>query len=407
MPRKIIHITEEPEIKKLKRGGFSVRFRIPAHGGEPSSKSGWRKYPELTTKGQAKRAAAEYREELEDQINDYTIKENITFGEYGRRWHENRKGSGEINDLTYDREEIIIKSIEESSLAEITLLEITTEDIDRLKAENIRAGYSQDKQRRILSKIKQILKFALSRRRIKYDPSAPVKNIKRVKQERRSLTEEQQTKLLEDINGEEPNGKITAVRLAFGTGFRRGECLGLQWGDIHFKERYIDLQRQLNSKGQLVDPKQGSKGKVPLDKDTLDYLKRWKKIVRERFYEGKRVPNDAPVCCNESGRYLGPSNFDKWRRRWFVEHGLGTFETREAWYDARGIKRYRDKGYNGYNLHELRHTMATELLGLGTDLRSVQGIMRHSKTTTTAGYVHAIPDNITKAIEALGNKRKS
>ena len=97
MPRKRIRITTTPELRKQKRGGYSVRFRIPAHDGEPERKSPWRKYPDAKTKGLALQEAETYRQELEDEINDYSLKKDITFGQYARRWHEDRQDSGELN----------------------------------------------------------------------------------------------------------------------------------------------------------------------------------------------------------------------------------------------------------------------------------------------------------------------
>lgn len=398
-----ILITTDPELKKLKKGNYSCRYRIPKHGKEPEKKSPWKQLA-ATTKNKAKREAEIYREELEDELNNYAMRDDITFGEYARRWHEDREGTDEINELSWDREEIIIKSIETSCIANIELKDLTTEDIDALKAEGGKKGYSKDKQRRILEKAKQILKHAVSRRKIKYNPADAVKGIKRKKKKRRSVPANKLQKFLNEVEADEQIGKTVVVRIAIGTGMRRGEILGLNWGDINFKEKKLTIKRQYNSKGKIAEPKDESFGVIPLDQDTLNYLKKWKEASK-KYRNGRAAKKEDPVCCGRQGQRLSASNFDKWRRRYFVEHGLGTFEKVEEWYDKRGIKRYKFIGYEGYNLHELRHTAATDLLGLGTDLRSVQAIMRHKHISTTEGYIHEIPENLKDAINALGKKR--
>ena len=58
-----------------------------------------------------------------------------------------------------------------------------------------------------------------------------------------------------------------------------------------------------------------------------------------------------------------------------MDHGLGTFEKVEVWHDRNGIKRYRRSGYKGYNLHELRHTQATVLIGSGAGEVTPYGVV--------------------------------
>lgn len=88
-----------------------------------------------------------------------------------------------------------------------------------------------------------------------------------------------------------------------------------------------------------------------------------------------------------------------------MEHGLGTFESVETTRDAEGNVRKHYVGFKGYNLRELCHTAASELVANGADLQTVKTIMRHSRMTTTKQCLHEVPDNVTEAIDRVSKRR--
>ena len=183
MAREYVKITTEPEIRKGQRG-TSFRFRIPAHHGKPASKSPWRK-AKGKKKGEIAAEAEAYRQELEEEINDWGTRGDMPLGEYARRWHEARQEK--IAVVSWEREEIIIKQIEGSDLGKIPIQEIEPEDIEEQKAKNKKAKWSEDKQRRYIRTVKQITKEAGKKRSIKHDPGALVDDIKAKKNERRAV----------------------------------------------------------------------------------------------------------------------------------------------------------------------------------------------------------------------------
>lgn len=210
---------------------------------------------------------------------------------------------------------------------------------------------------------------------------------------------------MSDLEAEEPNGKIVVIRIAFATGMRKGEILGLQWRDIDFKERIIHLRRQLTAKGEYESPKYDSIGDIPIDQELAEYLQRWQKITKAKWYKKTKLPLKSPVCRNDNGEQLQQANFDKFRRQWFVDHGLGRYTNEYTTYDKKGYIRYHKTGYEGYTLHELRHTMATELVS-SADIKTAQTILRHTQISTTEKYVHEIPENVRTAMDELNEKRK-
>lgn len=398
MAREYVKITTEPEIRKGQRG-TSFRFRIPAHHGKPASKSPWRK-AKGKKKGEIAAEAEAYRQELEEEINDWGTRGDMPLGEYARRWHEARQEK--IAVVSWEREEIIIKQIEGSDLGKIPIQEIEPEDIEEQKAKNKKAKWSEDKQRRYIRTVKQITKEAGKKRSIKHDPGALVDDVKAEKHERRAVPSLVIGQMLLVLDETPKNGKTAATRIALGTGYRRGELLGLEWKDIDLKRGTINLQRQLTSKGEIKPPKYDSTGMMPIDPDLVEWLKDWQAISRQRW----GIAGTLPVCCNDEGKHLIPSNFDRWRRQFFADHGWGTFEKVEKTRDAKGNPRTHRTGFKGWKLHEIRHAMATELLGNGADLRTTQAIMRHKRITTTEGYIHEIPQNVRAAMKGMADTQK-
>lgn len=406
MARTYIKITTQPEIIKGKKG-TSFRYRIPAHHGQPAR---WSKARQAQgkKKGEILAEAEAYRQELEEEINDWRSNADITLGKYAREWHDERKDSDEITQRTWEREEITIKDIEESEIANIAINEIEPEDIEKAKKANTRKGWSKNKQARFVSKVKQITKEAAGKRRIKFDPGATIKAVKEDPKKRRAIPAAVIGEMLDILENEEKNGKAAAIRIALGTGYRRGEVLGLQWGDIELKPNggVIHLRRQLTAKKELTDPKYDSKGDTPIGADLAQWLTEWRQEARA-MYKGQILPANAPICCNEKGDYLNPTNFSRWFRQWMVKHRWGTYESEERTRDAAGDARYHRTGYQGYTFHEIRHSMATQLLGSGADLKSTQAIMRHTRITTTEGYIHEIPQNVKNAMQGVEKAQRT
>lgn len=61
----------------------------------------------------------------------------------------------------------------------------------------------------------------------------------------------------------------------------------------------------------------------------------------------------------------------------------------------------RRLGFKELTLHSLRHTVATNLVMNGTDLRTVQELLGHSSLTMTMRYSHPIPEHKRNAINNL------
>jgi integrase len=63
------------------------------------------------------------------------------------------------------------------------------------------------------------------------------------------------------------------------TGMRAGELLALQWGDINWQRRFIQVQRNL-VRGQLTTPKNHQRRQIDLSRQLQVALRLWRRLQR-------------------------------------------------------------------------------------------------------------------------------
>ena len=407
MSKERITIDGEGSIVEVERGRvYRIRHRLPP--AEPGGKRKWSK--QRTVHGNKAKARIEleaYRTELEDMLNNEHMA--LKVGAYAREFHQRRLDMGTLSPLSLERDEIEIARIEEH-FGNVPVQDLDVATINEAYTKMRKSGTSASALHKTHQKLSQVMKRAVKEEIILRNPCDLIDDVKRPEAaERRSLSAEQAMQLALDLKECERSGRIVAVWLALATGVRRGEALGLVWGNVDLARKRIRIQKQLDSKGVHRDPKSHkSKRNLAIDDGTIAFLAEWKIIQSDLFYQVGDVPDDAAVCSNDTdGNFISPAAFDKWRRAWFVDHDLGTFEKVEVWHDRNGVKRYRRSGYKGYNLHELRHTQATLLIGSGADIKTVQNRLGHSSASLTMNiYAHAIEQNDRGAADIIGNSLK-
>lgn len=403
MPEKKIKILGEGSIEEIERGRkYRIRLRIPPT--EPGGKRRWS--PRRTVYGNKAQARIEmelYRAELEDRINNE--RSHLTLAQYAREFHTQRTELGNLSPLTIARDELLISKIAQF-FGDTEICDVTPKLINSVYSKMRKKGVSSSEMFKFHQKLKQILKKAVKEDVILRNPCDRIDGIKNPEPKpRKSLSLEQACKLASDLKASQRNGKIVAVWLALATGIRRGEALGLLWKDVDLEKGKIHIEAQLDSKGRRRPPKsKKSVRTISIDEGTVQFLSKWKQMVSTLFYRHSDVPDQSPVCTSEHGDFIETAAFDRWRRQYFADHGLGGFKTVEEWYDKKGIKRYRRSGFEGYNFHELRHTQATLLIGSEADIKTVQTLLGHSTASLTMNiYAHAIEQNDREAAETIGN----
>jgi integrase len=165
-------------------------------------------------------------------------------------------------------------------------------------------------------------------------------------------------------------------RLLFATGLRRGEALGLRWGDIDTEQRLITVRRSLQSHSRAGNYHFGppktprSRRTISVDPDTLDILDQWRSRQRREFDQlGINPDTTTSVFTTVRADPMLPSVVsDSWRA---------------------AVARV---GLPAMRLHSVRHTHLSHLLRAGEPIQNVASRAGHgSPYMTLTTYAFVIP----------------
>ena len=163
-----------------------------------------------------------------------------------------------------------------------------------------------------------------------------------------------------------PERERLMVAIAMHTGLRRGEILGLSWGDIDLENRILHVRRSVtfNNNQPAIGPTKSKAGvrDVPIDYGLHVMLSR---------------------CCDKTG---------------FVIKNTRTPNTpmTERTYRRAWERIGKQIDLHGATAHVFRHTYAT-MAEPHTDPKTLQTVLGHADIKTTMNrYTHAIPEQIQK-----------
>jgi len=174
------------------------------------------------------------------------------------------------------------------------------------------------------------------------------------------LTEKEMEEVLDGVRGE---GFFfwrdkAMLELAYATGMRVSELVGLEVNDIDF---YAEIVK--------VKGKRGKERLVPVGKYALSAIKEYLRWRREKV-----SPDEKALFVNRFGEKISDRSVRK-RLKMYI--------------DRVGIEK-------NVTPHTLRHSFATHLLNRGADLRVVQELLGHERLSTTQVYTHITPSRLKK-----------
>lgn len=202
------------------------------------------------------------------------------------------------------------------------------------------------------NKLRACLNEAFEKRIIAYNPMRGIDNFKAEEGKRMYLTIDEVRKLAQTpCRSEEVK---TAFLFSCLTGLRRSDIAKLTWGEVHHQSGFTRIIfRQKKTGGQ----------------EYLDITTQAAALMGERGADDERV------------------------FKWFNSPG-STNDIIRVWVANAGIKK-------DITFHCGRHTFATMMLDLGTDIYTVSKLLGHSDISTTQIYAKVLDKNKQAAVAAI------
>jgi len=155
----------------------------------------------------------------------------------------------------------------------------------------------------------------------------------------------------------------TMIRTALRTGMRFCELVALRWTDVDLERQSVTVCRSAVD-GYVSAPKNNRTRHIPLTSDVVRCL--------------RDLPRQGELVFQRRGRMVS------YRSGWKL-------------LDAAS----RDAGIEHVSWHDLRHTFASDLVGRGASLLSVQKLLGHSDIQVTMRYSHLGKDALRSTIALL------
>ena len=240
--------------------------------------------------------------------------------------------------------------------------------------------------------LKSIFSNAYAEGIIPRDPTvALIRPKSQTKSERRPLTPEE-TKRILHIARNHPDGLLLAV--LYYTGVRRGEALGLKWGDFDFREDQVHIQRDIDFTG----PRALEGG---LKTPSADRFIPVPPELKELLVKKKRSAGEY-VFRTEDGKPLSQATFKRlWCRLMLaadcVEWRIKKPDTSRENDILKCVKPI-------ITPHYFRHNYVTLLYEAGVDPLIAMKIAGHSDYQTTASiYTHIRDEMLKKSTVNMGS----
>ena len=247
----------------------------------------------------------------------------------------------------------------EGRIASQIVEELTTSDVDSLRASMTRKDLAPQTVKHVLALVRRVIRFGVMRGLCTMPGSLHFEMPKVDNECTESLTDEQLAAYLKAIDDEPDQNAAGFLRLALVTGMRKGALLALRWTDCDFERGIITLRGASAKKGKTEF--------IPMTTAARAILEAVERTASQHIFPGK-----------DGGQR---QDFRRMARRVRDNAGLP--------------KDFRP-------LHGLRHAYASMLISSGkVDLYSLQKLLTHSNPAMTQRYSHLRDEALRKAASAI------
>jgi len=258
---------------------------------------------------------------------------------------------------------------------QLCLDEVTRPKMKEFVAELVGKGLARDSIRLVLSSLRIVYTQAIEDKVVSANPAQRLGTFYRqasVKHEEITPLTEEESLLFLGTTLKYRSKQYPLFLCALHTGMRSGELAGVQWPDVDWHGKFLEVRRQVVL-GEVTNLKTKSgRRRVDLSDDLLETLSNLRRQIQEEAMRKGR--NEIP--------------------KWIFSNRQGNF------LDISHVKRYhfkrvlRKAGLRDIRFHDLRHTFASQLLCNGANILYVSQQLGHANPQITMKiYSHWIPND--------------
>lgn len=246
---------------------------------------------------------------------------------------------------------------------------ITISDIEKYKSFRLKE-VAQTTINIELSTIKAIFNIGICFNWINSNPCNTIKKVSIPQKERLCFDE---TELALIVNNCKSDLMKSIIKFALHTGCRLNEILNVQWKDIDFEDRIINIRNKEDFK-----TKTGKQRQIPISDELFQYL--------NKMIDSKS--DDNILILINPDKYIFSLRYGAKMRIDCV--------SKEFKKILRKIN-YPEK----FHFHCLRHTFITKLIKSGVNINYVKEIAGHSDVKTTMNYIHIVTNDLREAMNKI------
>lgn len=329
---------------------------------------------------------------IADNQNFLSVRDNITLDSWFSRWIDIYKKKSVRPNTLREYTHIYNKNIS-PYLGRRNINSLVKSDVQILIDKAADSNYKYERQNKIKCILSDMFSRATEDELMVKNPAKGVKLRADKELKAFALTVEQQADFLEASRG---TFYDNLFNVAVNTGLRPGELFALTLDDIHFDERYIDVNKTLVYQKYLDDdcktfhiepPKtKQSYRHVPMNSECRKYL--------ERQLELKKViKNKRP---KEQNDYLFVTKYNTRLNSQIYADSI------RAIIKQINLTRSFDNEFPVFSGHTLRHTFATRCFEAGVQPKVVQSYLGHATLQMTMNlYTHVTDKKASDDIERI------
>ncbi|MFT8583757.1 tyrosine-type recombinase/integrase [Liquorilactobacillus hordei] len=321
---------------------------------------------QFLTKTQAKLAAELFEKKIQQS---YKKNEKYPFKKIYELWFENYKLTTKESTWTTTKrnfENHILPIFKDIDIPEIRTL-------DCQNAVNFWFKKPLHNYKRFFNGLRTVLEYAVRMEIIDKNPASAVivpkakqQDIKKRDTKKEYYTRDELKKFLDSLHEFGSFQSYTFFRLLSFTGMRKGEALALNWSDINFSKKKININKtQSNGDGKLViqsTKTEASERTIFMDNKTTEILREWHKLQKVELFQLGFNSNSKKqlVFASTINKMHNPNKPRVWMTRITKE------------YDLKHIP-----------VHGFRHTYATLAIQGGMPPKQLQAQLGHRDIRTT------------------------